>query len=572
MVYTKLAKQKGVKFMEGVQVQKILTKNGAVNSVETSAGTINCEYFVNCGGLWSREIGKRSVPKVRVPLHANEHFYIVTKEIEGMDKMMPVIRDFDGRIYLREWGGEILLDPILHRMPVMEKAEIRTLLNGPESFTPDANWILGESAEGKGNYRTLEEEGAVFGETNAYERPVWFTSSSSDHEEVVKTQGSFRKPAWFESVKEEYWACKERVCIIDMSSFSKLEIKSHGDEALNFLQYMCSNDIDQDIFSIIHTGMQNETGGYENDCTIVPMHRNHFFMISPTSQQTRSFSWLRKHLPQDGSVTIRDVTSAYSGINVIGPHAYQLLSDLTDRSMTLNDFKPMTCDVIDVGYASGIRAMRLTHAGEDGFVLYIPSEYTLHVYDMLMKAGKDYGISNAGYYALRMLRIEKFFAFWGQDLTTDTTPLECGREFRVKFDKGDFIGREALLKEKEEGINQRFVQFFLNDFDVDADVWPWGGEPVYRNGKFAGIVSSSGYGFTLDRMICLGFVRDYGENDERITHKNMHEFILDKNAKYEIAIAGRMFPAEVRLFTPKRAYTSSQPVFIPVPSKDHQRT
>lgn len=140
------------------------------------------------------------------------------------------------------------------------------------------------------------------------------------------------------------------------------------------------------------------------------------------------------------------------------------------------------------------------------------------------------------------------------------------------FQKGDFIGREALLKEKEEGISQRFVQFFLHDFDVDADVWPWGGEPVYRNGKFAGIVSSSGYGFTLDKMICLGFVRDYGENDERIIHKNMHEFILDKNAKYEIAIAGRMFPAEVRLFTPKQAYTSSQPVFIPVPSKEHQRT
>ena len=681
--YVRLAKDKGVKMYEGIEVNKIFTQTGNVHGVETTRGTINCEYFINCGGLWSRQIGKKSNPRVHVPLHATEHFYIITKDVDGVDSNLPVIRDYDGRVYFREWSGglmaggfepeakpafhaqipdkfefqllpddwdhfQILLDAILNRIPAMETAEVRQFVNGPESFTPDGSWILGESAEigkyfvaagmasrgivasggvGKqisewiidgepsinleahdilrfvpfhnnrrflrervkeslGMYRMkypgqqwkngrnlrtsplytrLSAEGACFAETNAYERPMYFSDSADSEEQLGIKKGTFGKPIWHENVKDEYWSCKERVSLIDMSSFSKFEISSQGPEALNLLQYLSSNDINQPIGTVIHTGMQNSRGGYENDCSVVPLPNNRFFMIAPTSQQTRSFTWLRKHCPLDGSVQITDVTSAYSGLNVIGPHAQQLLADVSDTSTTLTDFKPMTCQIIDVGFGGDIIAMRLTHAGEDGFVLYIPSEYSLHVYDTLMKAGKSYGIRNAGYYAMRSLRVEKLFAFWGQDLTTDDTPFECGREFRVKFDKGNFIGRDALLQQKEEGIGQKFVQFLLQDFDIDNDVWPWGGEPIYRNGKFTGTTTSSAYGFTLEKMICLGFVRDYDEHDQRIIHKNINDFIMDKNAKYEIAIAGRRYPTEVRLYTPKTAYTTSDPVFIPVP-------
>lgn len=682
--YVRLARNKGVKLFEGVEVNKILTHNGHVHGVETSSGTITCEYFVNCGGLWGRQIGKKSNPRVHVPLHATEHFYIVTKEVKGVDSKFPVVRDYDGLVYFREWSGglmaggfepeakpvfhtaippkfefqllpedwdhfQVLLDAILNRIPAVEKAEVRQFVNGPESFTPDGSWILGESAEigkyfvaagmssngivasggvGKqisewiidgepsinlashdilrfvpfhnnrrflrervkeslGMYRMkypgqqwktgrnlrtsplhtrLKAEGACFAETNAYERPMYFSDNADSQEQLGTQKGTFGKPIWHEHVRDEYWSCKERVCLIDMSSFSKFEISSKGSEALELLQFLSSNDIDQPIGTVIHTGMQNNRGGYENDCSIVPLGNNRFFMISPTSQQTRSLAWLRKHCPLDGSVQITDVTSAYSGLNVIGPHAQQLLADVSDISTTMKDFKPMTCQVIDIGFGGGIIAMRLTHAGEDGFVLYIPSEFSLHVYDTLMSAGKDYGIRNAGYYAMRKLRIEKFFAFWGQDLTADDTPFECGREFRVKLDKGDFIGRDALLKQKEEGVSQKFAQFLLQDFDIEKDVWPWGGEPIYRNGKFAGTTTSSAYGFTLEKMICLGFVRDYDQNDKRITHKYINDFVMDKNAKYEIAVAGRRFPAEVGLYTPKIAYTTSDPVFIPVPS------
>ncbi|XP_033755629.1 pyruvate dehydrogenase phosphatase regulatory subunit, mitochondrial-like [Pecten maximus] len=683
--YTSIARGKGVKILEGVKIDQIHTKNGRVSHVTTSHGDINCEYFVNCAGLWAREVGTLSEPNVKIPLHPNEHFYLVTAPIKGLDPLMPVVRDFDGGIYAREWSGgllaggfeprgkpvfhngipdkfefqllpedwdhfQVLLDPILHRFPCMETAEVRHLVNGPESFTPDGHWNLGESPEvknyfvaagmnsmgvvgsgGIGKHLTewiidgepsinlaehdilryvphhsnkkflkervketialyamrfpyeywetgrklrtsplhtrLEVDGACFGETNAYERPIYFARPEDEPaDQYHPGKGSYGKPPWFENVKEEYLACKERVCLIDMSSFSKFEVKSNGPEALNFLEYLSSNDIEDNVGEIIHTGMQNNHGGYENDCTIVPLNHNHFFIISPASQQTRSLAWLQRFQPDDGSVQIRDITSAYAGINVIGPHAQQLLADVTDISTTLKDFKPMTCKVINVGFASDIRAMRLTHGGEDGFILYVPSEYALHVYDTLMSAGKDYGIRHAGYYALKMLRIEKFYAYWGNDLTTHTTPLECGRDFRVKLDAGDFIGKEALLKQKEEGISQRFVQFLLEDFNVDTDVWPWGGEPIYRNGKFSGTTTSSGYGFKLDKMVCLGFIRDYDEQGKSVLYKNMNQFVLDRNAKYEIAIGGRMFEAKVRLYTPKEAYSTPEPAFIPVPS------
>lgn len=133
--------------------------------------------------------------------------------------------------------------------------------------------------------------------------------------------------------------------------------------------------------------------------------------------------------------------------------------------------------------------------------------------------------------------------------------------------KGEFIGRDALLKQRENGISKRFAQFFLNDFDYETDVWPWGGEPIYRNGKYCGTITSTGYAHTLERMTCLGFVTDTDSQGNKVLHKAMHEFILDKSAKYEIAIAGKKFPAEVNLYTKPTVYQNGEPVFIPAPKR-----
>ncbi|XP_059144438.1 pyruvate dehydrogenase phosphatase regulatory subunit, mitochondrial-like [Physella acuta] len=689
LTLAEIAKKKGVSVYEGVSVTKVVTNKGEVKEVVTSEGTIQCEYFVNCAGQWARAVGKRTVPKtVKAPLHSCEHYYMITKPQEGITQLMPVVRDYDGLVYFREWnqgilaGGfeisakpcfhkgipekfefqllhedwdhfQISLDNIIHRMPMLASAEVQQLVNGPESFTPDSKWLLGKSpklknyymaagmnstgiagAGGAGKhiaewivdddtslnlwaydvrrfvrlhnnkkflrdrmpeafanqyllkypreeYKTgrklrcsplhtrLEVAGAVFGETMAYERAMYFNNPEAfTLGQEVGSQWSWSKPCWFENVQEEYWACKERVCLMDMSSFAKFEVRSQGDEATTYLNYLCSNKIDNEIGTIVHTGMHNVHGGFENDCTVARLEPNHYFIICPATQQTRAIAWLNKHLPPDGSVQVTDVTSMFSGINIIGPHAQQLLADVSDFPTNKTDFRPMTTNMIDVGHASSIRAMRLTHTGEDGFILYIPAEYALHVYDTLMTAGKDYGVRNAGYYALRHLRIENFFAFWGLDLDDKTSPLECGRGFRTKLDENDdFIGKAALLKQRQMGVKRRFTQFFLEDYDVHNDYWPWGGEPIYRNGKYVGMTTTCSYGFTLEKMVCLGFIGEHDENGEPATQKNINEWVMNKNAKYEIDIAGVRFPAKPGIYTPKITVQAQDPLFVPAPDR-----
>lgn len=129
----------------------------------------------------------------------------------------------------------------------------------------------------------------------------------------------------------------------------------------------------------------------------------------------------------------------------------------------------------------------------------------MHVYDTIIEKGRNYGIANAGYFALRGLRIEKMFSFWGQDLDKNTTPYECGRDFRVKLDK-DFIGKGALLQQREDRIKKRFVQFLIEDHDLYRDPWPWGNEPIYRNNKFCGFTTSTTYGFSLEKQVNNQFI------------------------------------------------------------------
>jgi len=679
------ARDKGVRVFENCRLNRVnttLTSNDQprVSSVDTSRGNITCEYFVNCGGIWGRELGKKSDPKVKVPLQACEHYYLVTKPI-GIDPMLPVIRDPDGYVYVREWRGglmvggfepvakpafpddipdkfefqllpndwdhfHLLLEQMLHRLPCLADAEVKQLVNGPESFTPDGKYILGESPEiinyfvaagmhstgitGAGGcgevmadwiidgapasdlwsfdvqrfvglhnnrmflservketlglsyairypdlqfessrellrtsplYTRLEVEGARFGEVWGFERALFFDRSEVEEGYDVMAppaKPTFGMPHWFDMVKEEYRNCRQGVSLIDMSSFTKVELKSRGREVVDYLQYMCSNNVDAPNGTVIHTGMQNERGGYENDCSVVRLAENHFFIIAPTTLQTRMMAWLNRHKPSDGSVVISDVTSMYTALNVIGPKAHELLQEVTDMPLDRKNFSSMTAKEINVAYASGIKALRLTHTGEDGWVLYIPSEFSLHVYDRLMTHGQNYGIRNGGYYALRSLRIEKFFLYWGQDIDSGSTPYECGREHRVKFNK-DFIGKQALLKQKEIGVQKKFLQLILKDHDKYSDPWPFKGEPIFRNGKFAGVVTSGAFGYSLDSQVLMGYVMDIDPATGEKRFMKDNSFVNGKDANWEVQIAGKKFQAKA----------STYPIALPPAAPSH---
>jgi len=244
---------------------------------------------------------------------------------------------------------------------------------------------------------------------------------------------------------------------------------------------------------------------------------------------------------------LQDVTSMYTVLSVAGPKSKDLMEELSGEPMTMH---PFTYKEVNVGYASGVMVMAVTNTGEPGYSLYIPSEFALQIYDNLMKVGRDYGIMNVGHLAMRFLRIEKFIPFWAEELTSVTTPNEVNRTFKVKFDKKNFIGKDALLKQKQEGVYKRLVQFHLEDFDKDEDIWPWGGEAVYRNGEFVGTVTSTAYGFTLHKMVALGFVQHPSTRDgEKVPV--CAQWIADRTASWTIDIAGVSCPVTVHLHPPK---------------------
>ncbi|XP_074055572.1 pyruvate dehydrogenase phosphatase regulatory subunit, mitochondrial isoform X2 [Macrotis lagotis] len=658
------ASQNGVQIRDRTSVVHVMVKKGRVTGVETDRGDIECQYFVNCAGQWAYELGLSNEEPVSIPLHACEHFYLLTRPLETpLQNSTPTIVDSDGRIYIRNWQGGILsggfeknpkpiftegknqldiqnlhedwdhfeplLSSLLRRMPALEALEIMKLVNCPESFTPDMRCIMGECptvqgyfvlagmnsagtsfAGGAGKYlaewmvhgypsenvwnldlkrfgalqssrtflrhrvmevmpllcdlkvprwdfqtgrqlRTsplydrLDAQGARWMEKHGFERPKYFVPPDKDLLALEQSK-TFYKPDWFDIVESEVKCCKEAVCVIDMSSFTKFEIICPGAEDFELLQYLFSNDLDVPVGHIVHTGMLNEGGGYENDCSIARLSKSSFFMISPTDQQVHGWAWFKKHMPENSNLLLEDVTWKYTALNLIGPRAMDVLSELSYAPMTPDHFPSLFCKEMSVGYANGIRVMSMTHTGEPGFMLYIPIEYALHVYNEVMSVGQKYGIRNAGYYALRSLRIEKFFAFWGQDLNAFTTPLECGREFRVKLDKGtDFIGRDALLQQRQNGVYKRFTMFILEDHDTDLDLWPWWGEPIYRNGQYVGMTTSSAYSYTLERHVCLGFVHNFDqESGENLLVTP--DFI--NRGEYEIDIAGQRFQAKAKLY------------------------
>uniref|UniRef100_A0A8C7JXP5 Pyruvate dehydrogenase phosphatase regulatory subunit, mitochondrial n=1 Tax=Oncorhynchus kisutch TaxID=8019 RepID=A0A8C7JXP5_ONCKI len=500
-----------------------------------------------------------------------------------------------------------MLSALLRRMPELEVCEIQQLVNCPESFTPDMRCLMGETpgvhgyfvlagmnasglafAGGAGKYlaewmtygyptanvwpldikrfgnlqssrtflrhRVMEvmrefprwdfQTGRQWMEKHGFERAKYFIPAGKDLLSLDASK-TFYKPDWFDIVGAEVKCCKEAVCVIDMSSFTKFELTSTDDQALALLQHLCANDLDVPVGHIVHTGMLNERGGYENDCSVVRVKKNSFFIISPTDQQVHCWSWLKKHMPDDPQLHLEDVSWKYTALNLIGPRAMDVLGELSYVSMTPEHFPSLFCKEMSVGYANGIRVMSMTHTGEPGFMLYIPIEYALHVYNEVMSVGQKYGIRNAGYYALRSLRIEKFFAFWGQDLDPFTTPLECGREFRVKFDTDiDFLGRASLLHQRQEGVSRRFIMLVLEDHDTELDLWPWWGEPIYRNGELCGTTTSSAYSYTLERHVCLGFVSppSLDGSPAAVTP----DFI--NRGDYEVDIAGQRYPAKAKLY------------------------
>lgn len=363
------------------------------------------------------------------------------------------------------------------------------------------HWPVEELSTGRGGRRSplyplLKAKGAVFGSRFGWERPTWFAPKGMEGRDVPSFEG---RPSWFEAVASEHKATRERVTLFDQSSFSKFEIDGPG--AFRALQRIAANDLDKPAGTAIYTQLCNERGGIEADLTIMRMGENRFYVVTGSAFGVRDGGWILRHLPVDGSVSFRDVTSSKAVINICGPRSRAVLAKVAEGDISNAEFPFLGAREIRIGYAP-VLAVRITYVGELGWELHIPVEYAAHVYETLVAAGDEFGIADAGYRAIETLRLEKRYLYWGADITPDYTPFEAGLGFAVALNKGDFIGRDALIRARAEGAKRKLCVFLL-----DEPVSVYGGEAIYAaDGRVLGVTSSGGYGHTIGKSIVYGYV------------------------------------------------------------------
>ena len=609
------AKRRGARIFTDTNVEKINLKNGRISAVVTDQGVIETEVVVNAGGQWGGEIGK--MVGLSLPIVPMAHLYIITRPIEGVGHDFPTLRDPDLLVYWREEVGGLvtggyernpapfglsgiprdfkykllppdwdrftpLMENSIKRVPAVETAEVIQLLNGPEGFTPDGEFLLGPTsvkgfwvacafcahglagAGGIGktmaewiidghpewdvwrldvrrfgsNYnsqdytvaRTIEtytqyydihypgEErlsrrglrlsptysrlqalGCHFGEKTGWERPNWFKpyeeKARHGHEPIGWSHHN-----WSRAIGYEHLMTRENAGLFDETSFNKFEVRGPG--ALAFLNNICANDIDQPVWTIIYTQCLNKRGGIECDFTVTRLAEDRFFIITGTAFGQHDLSWLSLNKPEDGTVAIEDVSSSYVCLGLWGPKARKILSKVTKADVSNEAFPYMTAQRIMVGDVPTL-ASRVTYVGELGWEFYCPMEYGLRLWDTLWEAGQPEGMVAAGYKAIDSLRLEKGYRYWSSEINPDYTPLEAGLGFAVKLNKSDFIGKEALLKQKEAGLTRKLCCLTLSD----SRMITLGKEPIRtKDGKIIGWVAAGGYGYSVGKGIIYAYL------------------------------------------------------------------
>jgi len=373
----------------------------------------------------------------------------------------------------------------------------------------------------------MAEAGAYFGAYAGWEYPDWFAPEGVE----PKVEYTWGRQNWFEYAAAEHRAAREGVILMDYSVMGKLLVQ--GRDAEKVLNWICANNVAVPVGRFVYTQWLNERGRIEADLTVTRLAEDQYLVLTGDGTITAVQAWLKRNIPPDAHAFVTNVTSVYSVLNIQGPKSRDLLSRVTNADMSNEAFPFLTLQEIDIGYAL-VLALRVTYVGELGWELYIPTEFSLHVFDTLVEAGKDVGLVFAGLQALETLRLEKAYRDYGNDVDNLDTPLEVGLSRFVDFDKpGGFIGKEALLRHKEAGVKHRLVQFLLED----PEPLLYYNEPIYRNGNLAGRILAGGYGHTLGASVGLGYI----ENEEGVTADYV------RSGTYEIKVAGVRYPARASL-------------------------
>jgi sarcosine dehydrogenase len=636
---------------KGARVTGFDIKDGRVTAVKTTLGDITCDTVINCGGQWARQIG--AMAGVSVPLQAVKHQYVITEKVDGLAADAATLRDPDRRTYFKEEVGGLVFggyepNPIswtqgdipsdfefqlfdddwdhfeqhmgqaLARVPALEKAGIKQMINGPESFTPDGNFILGAAPELKNFYvgagfnafgiasgggagwvlaqwaaageapmdlwvvdirrfsdlhmdrrwtndRTLEAygkhytvgfpheeyqsgrprivsslydrlkaQGACFGSKLGWERPNWFAPKGIEPADIY----SMGRQNWFPHVGREHKAVREGAGLFDQSSFAKYELR--GRDAAAALDWIMANRVPA-VGKLAYTQLLNTRGGIECDLTVARLAENHFYIVTGTGFRTHDFAWIAEHIPAGLDARLSDVTEDFGTLSLMGPMARDVLSKVTSADVSGAVFPFGAVREIAIA-GCAIRALRITYVGELGWELHVPIASVRDVYEALMAVS---GVANAGYRAIESLRLEKGYRAWGSDITPNDTPFHAGLGWAVKLKSNTpFLGREAC-----EAISRAPLTKMLAGFTTERqDIVLVGRETILRDGKFAGYLTSGGYGYTAGKPIGYGYVRNVDGVSEDYVRSGRYELVVAKDVvKATVYLEPLYDPANARV-------------------------
>jgi glycine cleavage system T protein len=351
------------------------------------------------------------------------------------------------------------------------------------------------------HYR-LQEMGAVFGEKFGWERVNYFEPGKPWRRAGADQRvWGWKRLPYFERVGHEHQATRERVALFDLTSFGKIEVSGPG--AVKLLQRLADSDIDKPVGSATYTQFLNTNGGVEADLTITRLGQDCFWVITGSAFIANDLGWIQMHVDEnDGAVSIRDITTEWACLAMWGPKSRDVLKKITTNDISNLAHPYLQTRPIDINGVT-VLAQRVSYVGELGWELYIPTNRALQVWDALLKAGQEFGIEVGGYKVLDSLRLEKGYRYYTADVTMLETPYEGGLGFCVHLDKGDFMGKEALVKQKQAGLRRKLCTLVL---DGDEFTQIYGGEAVYHDGKVVTRVRSGGYGYTLKKNILYAYL------------------------------------------------------------------
>ncbi len=611
--------------------------------VVTEEGTVAAEHVVNAGGLWAREVGRMA--GVYLPLLAMEHQYLVTEdipEVAALDKELPHVLDPAGETYFRQEGKGLVLgiyeqdcdpwsvdttpwdfghellpnnleriaEPLEHaffRYPCLAEAGIKTVINGPFTFAPDGNPLVGPVpglpgfwsacavmagfSQGGGVGKTLaewmiegeptsdvfamdvarfgdyctpdytrvkvmenyqrrfaisfpneelpagrplittpahqiwNERNAVYGSAYGLEHVNYFAAEGDERYETP----SFRRSNAFEAVGAECRAVRTAVGINEIHNFGKYEVTGPGAEG--WLDYILAGRIPKSG-RLSLSPMLSPRGVLIGDLTVARISDQRFQITGSSISQAYHMRWFENHLPETG-VEIRNVSLERVGFQIAGPKARELLGRVTDDDVSNEAMGFLSVSEVDVG---GIPALinRVTYTGDLGYEIYVDADRQIDLFNVLSAAGEDLGLRPFGMRAMMSLRLEKSFGSWLREYRPDYTPAETGLDFFINFKKDDFIGREAALAARDNPPERHLVTL---EVDADgADVW--GDEPIWKDEKVVGFVTSGGYAHFVEKSVAIGFVPTE---------------MIAEGAEFEIEILGDM----------RKAALISEPLFDP---------